>query len=174
MDTVLRVRSRGAEQTRLIGEALGSLVHPGDLIILDGSLGAGKTTFVQGVARVLDVKGRVTSPTFIVARTHRAQATGPNLVHVDAYRLSSEEDLESVDLLDSLADSVTFVEWGRGKVEELAQQRLEIEFTASGKTGEIIAADNDCESRWLTFIPVGEIWVQRLEQLAQLLEDYRA
>ena len=129
---------------------------------------------MQGVARALDVKGRVTSPTFIVARTHQAQTMGPNLVHVDAYRLSSEEDLESVDLLDSLADSVTFVEWGRGKVEDLAQQRLEVEFTASGQTDEVVAEGDDGELRWLTFIPVGKIWVQRLEQLAQLLEDYRA
>lgn len=163
----LELISPDAETTRNLGEALGRHLQAGDVVLLDGNLGAGKTTFVQGVSRALDVKGRVTSPTFIVARTHRARAAGPSLVHVDAYRLEDALDLETIDLEDSLPESITFIEWGRGKVEGLAPERLEIELL---RPAELVAEDPEREVRRLRFIPYGANWRRRLAEFAPELE----
>lgn len=118
----------GPEQTRELGERLGGVLRGGDVLLLVGDLGAGKTTFVQGVARGLGVEGRVTSPTYIIARVHESLAGGPDLIHVDAYRVGDELDLETIDLDATVEDSVTVVEWGRGHAEALSDNRLEIEF----------------------------------------------
>lgn len=117
----------GAEETREIGRRLATFFTRGDVVLLDGELGAGKTTLVQGLGDQLGVRGRVTSPTYIVSRTHRAVSpTSPSLVHVDAYRLEDELDLETIDLGSSLEDSITMIEWGRGKAEDLSEERFEI------------------------------------------------
>ncbi|WP_182354938.1 tRNA (adenosine(37)-N6)-threonylcarbamoyltransferase complex ATPase subunit type 1 TsaE [Flaviflexus huanghaiensis] len=113
-----------AEDTQEVGRRLGGLVAAGDLIMLAGPLGAGKTTFVQGLAQGMGVHGRVTSPTFVISHIHRGSI---DLVHVDAYRLDSLEDVESLDLDASLGDSVTVIEWGRGKTDALSDDRLEID-----------------------------------------------
>lgn len=112
-----------AAQMRDLGRQLAGLLRPGDLIILNGPLGAGKTTLTQGIGAGLGVRGPVTSPTFVIARVH----PGPiPLVHADAYRLGSALELDDLDL-DADADmSVTIVEWGEGLAEELASDRLEI------------------------------------------------
>ena len=120
------VETNGAEETRALGERLAALLRAGDLVVLSGALGAGKTTLAQGVGAAMGVRGRVSSPTFIIARVHPATADGPDLIHVDAYRLGSPEELDALDLDSSMADSVTLVEWGRGKVEALSADRLEI------------------------------------------------
>lgn len=102
--------------TAEFAEALAGQLRSGDLLVLTGGLGAGKTTFTQSLGSALRVSGPISSPTFILSRIHRAQEHGPDLVHVDAYRAASGS-LESLDLASTLADSVTVVEWGRGIVE---------------------------------------------------------
>lgn len=115
-----------ADQTRALGEALATQLRGGDLLLLSGGLGAGKTTFSQGLGRGLGVRGRVSSPTFIIARVHPSLGDGPDLVHVDAYRIDSFEEVDALDLDTSLETSVTVVEWGEGKMEGLAEDRLDI------------------------------------------------
>ena len=100
------------------------MLHPGDLVLLAGPLGAGKTTLVQGLGEALRVRGLVTSPTFVIARVHPSLADGPALVHVDAYRLGGLAEVDDLDL--DLAGSVTVVEWGEGLAEGLSADRLEI------------------------------------------------
>jgi len=127
----LVVRLPDADATRALGRALAEVLRAGDLVVLSGDLGAGKTTLTQGIGAGLGVRGQVTSPTFIIAREHpplpRADGShGPALVHVDAYRLGSLEEVDALDLDTSLDESVTVVEWGEGWVEPLAEDRLEI------------------------------------------------
>lgn len=110
-----------------LGRALAGLLRPGDLVLLSGELGAGKTTLTRGLGEGLGVRGAVTSPTFVIARVHPPLTGGPALVHVDAYRLGGGLDqMEDLDLDVSLSDSVVVVEWGEGKVEELSDSRLEV------------------------------------------------
>ena len=116
-----------AEGTRAVGARLAGLLRAGDLVLLSGGLGAGKTTLAQGIGGALEVRGRVSSPTFVIARLHPALGRGPDLIHVDAYRLESLEEVDALDLDASMEASVTLVEWGRGKVESLAAERLEVE-----------------------------------------------
>jgi len=115
-----------SQEARAFGRALAALLRPGDLVVLTGPLGAGKTTVTQGIGAGLDVRGQVASPTFTIARVHPALHGGPDLVHVDAYRLGSLDELEALDLDTSLEDSVTVVEWGEGLAEVLSEDRLEI------------------------------------------------
>src|SRR5581483_6513439 len=123
-----------------------------DLVILNGPLGAGKTALVQGIGEGLGVRGAVVSPTFVIARVHR----GPlPLVHVDAYRLGSLDEVDDLDLDVDTADAVTVVEWGSGLVEQLADDRLEI----------TIERDDD-DVRTITLRPVGGDWARRLASLA--------
>ncbi len=127
-----------AEKMRELGVELAGLLRPGDLAVLSGPLGAGKTTLVQGIADGLKVRGPITSPTFVIARVHPSLAGGPALVHVDAYRLGGDLEVDDLDLDASLEDSVTVVEWGEGLVEGLADDRLEIliERGEAGDAGE--------------------------------------
>lgn len=115
-----------AETMRALGERLGRSLVAGDLVVLTGELGAGKTTFTQGLGEGLDVRGGVTSPTFVIARVHPALGDGPDLVHVDAYRLGGLDELDDLDLDTSLDSAVTVVEWGAGLAEGLAESRLEV------------------------------------------------
>jgi tRNA threonylcarbamoyladenosine biosynthesis protein TsaE len=116
-----------AEAMRALGARLATVCRAGDIVVLDGPLGAGKTTFTQGLAVGLGVAGPVTSPTFVIARVHRA-AHGPDLVHVDAYRLGGLAELDDLDLDASVADSVTVVEWGEGMAEHLGEQVIHVRF----------------------------------------------
>ena len=121
------LRIATGEDMRDLGRRLAALLRAGDLVILAGPLGAGKTTLVQGIGAGLGVRGPVTSPTFVIARVHPAvTGSGPALVHADAYRLGSFSEVDDLDL-DTDADSaVTVVEWGTGLAEPLAEDRLEI------------------------------------------------
>lgn len=103
-----------ADATRDVGRRLGTTLRAGAVVVLTGDLGAGKTTFVQGLAAALDVSGSVTSPTFVISRVHQPRGGGPALVHVDAYRLTSMAELDDLDLDAELDDAVTVVEWGDG------------------------------------------------------------
>lgn len=116
-----------AAEMRDLGERLAALLRAGDLVILTGPLGAGKTTLVQGIGAGLGVRGPVTSPTFVIARVHPVESgPGPALVHADAYRLGSVGEVDDLDLDMDAADAVTVVEWGSGLAEGLAEDRLEI------------------------------------------------
>jgi tRNA threonylcarbamoyladenosine biosynthesis protein TsaE len=123
-----------------LGADFATTLRAVDLVILSGPLGAGKTTFIQGVARGLQVRGAVTSPTFVIARVHRSLVGGPDLVHADAYRLGSLAEVDDLDLDASLPHAVTVVEWGEGKVEALADRYIVVR----------IARDLDGEARRVT------------------------
>jgi tRNA threonylcarbamoyladenosine biosynthesis protein TsaE len=121
----LRIATDG--DMRDLGRRLAALLRAGDLVILAGPLGAGKTTLVQGIGAGLGVRGPVTSPTFVIARVHPAlTGSGPALVHADAYRLGSFSEVDDLDLDTDAGSAVTVVEWGTGLAEPLAEDRLEI------------------------------------------------
>ena len=120
----LRIATDG--DMRDLGRRLAALLRAGDLVILAGPLGAGKTTLVQGIGAGLGVRGPVTSPTFVIARVHPPLAGGPALVHADAYRLGSFGEVDDLDLDTDVGRAVTVVEWGTGLAEPLAEDRLEI------------------------------------------------
>jgi tRNA threonylcarbamoyladenosine biosynthesis protein TsaE len=122
----VRLSVPGAAQMRQLGARLAGVLEPADLVVLAGSLGAGKTTLVQGIGEGLGVRGPVTSPTFVIARVHPALRGGPDLVHADAYRLGSRLEVDDLDLDADLDHSVTVVEWGEGLVEGLADGHLRI------------------------------------------------
>mgnify|MGYP003509765979 CR=1 FL=1 len=124
--TQVRLHLPDAAATQALGERLAQLVRAGDLLVLTGDLGAGKTTLTQGLGRALGIRGQVASPTFVIAREHPSLVGGPALVHVDAYRLGGITELDALDLDSSLEDSVTVVEWGAGLTETLTDDRLDI------------------------------------------------
>jgi tRNA threonylcarbamoyladenosine biosynthesis protein TsaE len=138
-----------AADTRAFGERLAGLLRAGDLVVLTGPLGAGKTVIAQGVGAGLGVRGEVTSPTFVIARVH----PGPRvpLVHVDAYRLGGVADVDDLDLDASAAESVTIVEWGQGLVEQLADEHLEVRLERG-----------DDDVRTAELVPHGPGWTERL------------
>jgi tRNA threonylcarbamoyladenosine biosynthesis protein TsaE len=150
------------DATQRFGVQLGNRLRAGDLVILSGSLGAGKTTLTKGIASGMGVTGRVTSPTFVIARVHRpatdaGQGAGAvPLVHVDAYRLAGTVELDDLDLDTDLAASAVVVEWGEGIAEQLSAHRLIIELTRLPD-----------DTRTATLTPVGENWRQRLPEIIE-------
>ena len=121
-----------ADQTHALGAALAEVLRAGDLLVLTGELGAGKTTFTQGLGEGLGVREGIISPTFVLVRIHPnlpdgPRPGGPDLVHVDAYRLGSASEIDDIDLENTLDSAVTVVEWGRDRVEHLTESRLEVE-----------------------------------------------
>ena len=149
------VRVTTAAQMRDLGQRLAQLLRPGDLVVLTGPLGAGKTTLVQGIGLGLRVRGPVTSPTFVIARVHPSTADGPPLVHADAYRLGSRAEVDDLDLDADLDSSVTVVEWGEDLVEDLAQDRLHIEITIEDPAG---PAEAGAEPRLVRLAGMGARW----------------
>ncbi|MBK8868204.1 MAG: tRNA (adenosine(37)-N6)-threonylcarbamoyltransferase complex ATPase subunit type 1 TsaE [Actinomycetales bacterium] len=144
-----RVELPTADATREFGRLLAGVLHRGDVLVLTGDLGAGKTTFTQGLGQGLGVRGPVTSPTFVLARVHPSLVGGPALVHVDAYRLGSAIELDDLDLDADLDTAVTVVEWGHGVAEQLSTDRLEITLTASPAGGNLrIAQVTAVGPRW--------------------------
>jgi tRNA threonylcarbamoyladenosine biosynthesis protein TsaE len=144
-----------ADDTHTLGERLAAVLRAGDLVILSGDLGAGKTTFTQGLGEGLKVRGQVTSPTFVISRVHPSLAGGPPLVHVDAYRLGGIEELDDLDLDTSLDEAVTVVEWGEGVAEGLAETRLEVTITR----GRGDDPHGETDPRHVRFTPVGARWI---------------
>lgn len=145
----MTVRIPTAADMKDYGERLAQVLTPGDLVVVTGPLGAGKTTLVQGIASGLGVSDVVTSPTFVIARVYRSGRVP--LVHVDAYRLSSVDEVDDLDLDASTGESVTVVEWGTGLVESLASSRLEV------RIGRSTGADDDV--RTVDVAGVGPRWV---------------
>ncbi|MFJ9371981.1 tRNA (adenosine(37)-N6)-threonylcarbamoyltransferase complex ATPase subunit type 1 TsaE [Streptomyces sp. NPDC101455] len=140
------------EQMRELGRRLAKLLRAGDLVMLTGELGAGKTTLTRGLGEGLGVRGAVTSPTFVIARVHPSLGEGPPLVHVDAYRLGGGlDDMEDLDLDVSLPESVIVVEWGEGKVEELTDDRLSLVIHRA-------VGDTTDEVRQVTVTGLGARW----------------
>jgi tRNA threonylcarbamoyladenosine biosynthesis protein TsaE len=139
--------------TRAFGRRLAAVLRAGDLVLLIGPLGAGKTALAQGIGAGLGVRGPVVSPTFVIARVH-AGGRLP-LVHVDAYRLGSLAEVDDLDLDVSVSESVTVVEWGAGLAEQLADARLEI----------LLDRKSDSEIRTVRLRPVGGDWPSRATAL---------
>lgn len=148
------------DDTREFGRRLAGVLRAGDLVVLSGPLGAGKTAMAQGVGAGLGVRGAITSPTFVIARVHQPVASdGVALVHVDAYRFGAVADpraeIDDLDLDASVDDSVTLVEWGEGMVEQLADTHLEVRIDR-----------RDDESRQVQLIGHGGDWPVRVDLLA--------
>ena len=136
--------------TQAFGRELATLLRPGDLVVLAGPLGAGKTALTQGIGAGLGVPGPVTSTTFVLARVHRGGRLP--LVHVDAYRLSGMADVDDLDLDATTEEAVTVVEWGHGLVEQLADEHLVVELDR-----------RDDDVRTVRLVPVGPGWERRLD-----------
>jgi tRNA threonylcarbamoyladenosine biosynthesis protein TsaE len=155
-----------AARMRELGRRLAGLLRAGDLVVLTGPLGAGKTTLVQGIGQGLHVRGAVTSPTFVIARVHPSLGAGPALVHADAYRLGSRAEVDDLDLDTDLNSSVTVVEWGEGLVEDLAASYLEIEIGMSPVAAPSGAPD---EARTVRLTGRGQRWEAAAESAALAL-----
>jgi tRNA threonylcarbamoyladenosine biosynthesis protein TsaE len=115
-----------AAELQALAAGLAPQLRSGDLLVLSGELGAGKTTFTQGLGRGLAVEDRIISPTFVLVRQHPSAGGGPGLIHVDAYRLESAAAVDDLDLEATLAANVTVIEWGAGRVEHLSDSRLHV------------------------------------------------
>ena len=143
------------DDTRDFGRRLAAILRPGDLVLLTGPLGAGKTALAQGVGAGLAVEGAVTSPTFVIARVHRGEIP---MVHADAYRLGDRPDprleIDDLDLDADAEDSVTVVEWGEGLVEQLNDDHLLVRIDRG-----------DDDTRVIDLVPHGGDWADRLEEL---------
>jgi len=177
-----------AAEMRDLGERLAGLLRAGDLVVLSGSLGAGKTTLAQGIGAGLGVRGPVTSPTFVIARQHPSLRGGPALVHADAYRLGSRAEVDDLDLDTDVATSVTVVEWGEGLVEDLAPSFLQIAISAEqpsagqygagqpggGQPGADQPAGDDDEVRTVRVLGWGDRWRDAAPAARQALAGRRA
>ncbi len=148
----VRLTLNSPEEMGELGLRLAKILRAGDLVMLNGELGAGKTTLTRGLGAGLGVRGAVTSPTFVIARVHPSLGDGPPLVHVDAYRLGGGlDEMEDLDLDVSLPESVIVVEWGEGKVEELTDDRLHVVIHRE-------EGDASSDVRTVTLTGLGERW----------------
>jgi tRNA threonylcarbamoyladenosine biosynthesis protein TsaE len=146
-----------ASEMRALGARLATLLRGGDLVLLSGALGAGKTTLTQGIGAGLGVGGRVTSPTFVIAREHPARGGGPALLHADGYRLGGVAELDDLDLDTPAEAAVTVVEWGTGLAEGLAGDRLEVRIARAAGSAPG-PQPLDAELRRVTVQPLGARW----------------
>jgi tRNA threonylcarbamoyl adenosine modification protein YjeE len=141
----MEFRIQDPEHMHLLGLAISKALRAGDLLLLNGPLGAGKTTLTRGIGEGLGAQGTVQSPTFVLARTHRT-AVGPKLVHVDAYRLNSAVELDDLDI--DFANSIVVVEWARDYVDGIADHFLQVD----------INRESEDESRLVKISGVGPRW----------------
>jgi tRNA threonylcarbamoyladenosine biosynthesis protein TsaE len=172
----VRIGVPDAAQMRALGARLAGLLRPGDLVVLAGPLGAGKTTMVQGIGTGLSVRGPVTSPTFVIARVHRSLVGGPDLVHADAYRLGSRLEVDDLDLDADVDHAVTVVEWGEGLVEYLTAGHLQVTigFQAPGAGPGAAPAGCDTqgdEPRLVTVAGYGGRWSAAAGQLREVIAE---
>ena len=140
-----------ADEMRTIAAEFAKSLQAGDVVILSGPLGAGKTTFTQGLAEGLEVRGPITSPTFVISRIHPSLNEGPSLIHVDAYRVNSLSEIDDLDLDSDLAHSVLVAEWGEGKIDALVKPTYVVEISRSDGEDEVrritISATSDVSRR---------------------------
>jgi len=141
----MEFRIQDPDHMHLLGLAIAKVLRAGDLLLLNGPLGAGKTTLTRGIGEGLGAQGTVQSPTFVLARTHRT-AVGPKLVHVDAYRLNSAVELDDLDI--DFANSIVVVEWARDYVDGIADHFLQVD----------INRESEDESRLVKISGVGPRW----------------
>jgi len=139
-----------------LGMRVAQELRAGDLLVLTGPLGAGKTTFTRGLGEGLNVRGSVTSPTFVLARTHPSLVDGPALVHVDAYRLTDPVELDDLDI--DYAHSIVVVEWGRGMVDGVSDSWLDIEIVRPEGAAIDESDDDLVEERLVRIQPHGQRW----------------
>ena len=141
MRTLLDTSVLSTAEMGALGARLAAVLRAGDLVVLTGPLGAGKTTLTRGLGAALGARGQVSSPTFVLARTHPTTA-GPDLVHVDAYRLRDPVELDDLDL--DWDGAIVVVEWGRGMVDGISDAVLDVEITrATGADADVLADDLD-------------------------------
>jgi tRNA threonylcarbamoyladenosine biosynthesis protein TsaE len=158
----MKVLTRSVEETRAVGERLGeTLLRPGDLVVLAGPLGSGKTAFAQGVARGLGVTDPVVSPTFTIVREYVGRVP---LAHVDVYRLERLQELHDLGFDEILDDRVTLVEWGDAAGPLLPPDRLEVRLEMS---------DDDEEEREIRIAAHGDSWQGRARRLAELQAPFK-
>jgi tRNA threonylcarbamoyl adenosine modification protein YjeE len=138
------------------GLRVAQVLAAGDLVVLTGPLGAGKTTFTRGVGEGLQVIGNVSSPTFVIARTHKRQNGGPVLVHVDAYRLGSALELDDLDI--DYENSIVLVEWGKGMVDGLTENSLEIVIEREQAIEHALDDAESTDPRTVTITGFGQRW----------------
>lgn len=144
-----------ADAARRLGASIAGLCQAGDVVILTGELGAGKTTLTRGIGAGLGVRGDVTSPTFVISRVHPSLSEGPALLHVDAYRLGDGAELDDLDLDAFVQGAVTVIEWGAGIAEALADDLLRVHVARThGEGGTTV----ERERRTVTVIPDGARW----------------
>jgi tRNA threonylcarbamoyladenosine biosynthesis protein TsaE len=148
-----------ADEMRALATKMAGLLRAGDVLVLSGDLGAGKTTFTQGLGAALQVRGDITSPTFVISRVHPSLVGGPDLVHVDAYRLGGAAELDDLDLDTDLDRAITVVEWGEGLAEDLADSPLEIRILRT--IGDEATGGDDAGSdlRTVELDPLGRRWL---------------
>jgi tRNA threonylcarbamoyladenosine biosynthesis protein TsaE len=166
-DALARWRTSSAAATQTVAEAIGRVLRAGDVLVLTGGLGAGKTTFTQGLAHGLGVRGPITSPTFVVAREHPSLVGGPHLVHVDAYRLGGRDELDDLDLDADLESAVTVVEWGAGLAEALSDDYLEIVLTREDEGDDPTSGGAEAP-RTIVARGHGDRWVAAWPEIAAL------
>jgi alanine racemase/tRNA threonylcarbamoyladenosine biosynthesis protein TsaE len=142
-----------------LGRELGARLRAGDLVVLTGPLGAGKTTLTRGIGEALQVRGPITSPTFVLARTHPSLVGGPELVHVDAYRLGNAMELDDLDI--DFEAAVVVAEWGHGLIESETDSRLEVVIERPEGAGDAFdPSDAPEEPRTVTITGYGPRWNQ--------------
>jgi len=157
----MKVVTRSVEETRALGEELGrDVLVAGDVVVLTGELGTGKTALAQGVGRGLAVDGPVVSPTFTLVREYDGRV---HLCHVDLYRLDRMQEIHDLGLEEHLDESVTLIEWGEVAATALPSDRLEVRITAGAGPDE----------RIIELILLGESWRRRSRRLAEIVEGHR-
>jgi tRNA threonylcarbamoyladenosine biosynthesis protein TsaE len=156
----MKVVTRSVEETRALGEELGrDLLVAGDVVVLSGELGTGKTALAQGIGRGLAVDGPVVSPTFTLVREYEGRI---RLCHVDIYRLERMQEIHELGIEEQLDDSVTLIEWGEVAASALPADRLEVRFTAGAGPDE----------RIIELVPLGESWRRRSGRLGEIVESF--
>jgi len=158
----MKIVTRSVDETRALGEELGrDVLRAGDVVVLSGELGTGKTALAQGVGRGLEVEGPVVSPTFTLVREYEGRV---RLCHVDVYRLERVQEIHELGIEEQLEESVTLIEWGEVAVSALPADRLEVRLTAG------VGPDE----RIIELVPLGESWRRRSRRLAEIVESRRS